>query len=79
MVHPLKLEEIEVLSKEKILIRIGATERQIKLIEGAISQAPQQKEQINSQVYDAMVEGYKGILGDLKTDLTNYNEVLNRK
>ena len=77
--HPLKLEEIEGLSKEKILIKIGATEKQIELMDRAISQAPEQKGQMNPAIYDAMIEGYKSIRRDLETDLKNYNEVLKKK
>ncbi|MDD5192450.1 MAG: hypothetical protein PHH54_04670 [Candidatus Nanoarchaeia archaeon] len=79
--HTLSLEEIEGegLSKEKILIRIGATDKQIKLMEKVISEAPKQKNQMSPQIYEAMVEGYNGILEHLKTELGNYNEVLKRK
>jgi hypothetical protein len=79
MVCPLELEEIEELSRDRIVTRISTTEKQIELMQNAISDASKQKKQMDSQMYSTMIRGYEGILKDLKTDLENYSEVLKTK
>ncbi len=71
-------EDLEQLSKEQIQGRIKATEKGLKVLGDALSEASEKKETTDPVIYRAIAEGYAGEIVNLQGQLKEYQGLLKK-